>query len=115
MVPVTLYIHIPFTTGPLTPEVDSITFAASRREEMKGQTRLVQVSVRDATSDVLVRQVPDWLECKLMSRNGNKLLLSLKIKDRPPKPFLSTNLHLGQGNGDPSIVPLSVRIFARGG
>lgn len=114
-VPVTLPIFIPFTTGPLTPDADSITFAAARPEELKGQTRLVQVSVRDAKPDVLVRQVPDWLECKIMSQSGNKALLSLQIKDRPPKPFASATLQLSQGSGDTPIVPLPIRVFAAGG
>jgi hypothetical protein len=115
VVPITFYIHIPFTTGPLAPDAESITFAAARPEELKGQTRLVHVSVRDGKSDVLVRQVPDWLECKIVSREGNKVLLSLKIKDRPPKPFVSANLHLAQSSGDPTIVPLPIRVFAAGG
>jgi len=114
-VPVTLYIFIPFRTGPLTPDTDSITFAAARLEELKGQTRLLEISLRDTKSDVVVRQVPDWLECKLTSRNGDKALLSLKIKDRPPKPFVSATLHLAQSSGDPSVFPLPIRVFAAGG
>lgn len=114
-VPINLYIFIPFTTGPLAPDTDAITFAAARLEELKGQTRLVQISLRDSKSDVVVRQIPDWLECKVTSRSGDKVLLSLKIKDRPPKPFVSANLHLAQSSGDPSVVPLPIRVFAAGG
>lgn len=115
MVPITLLIFIPFTSGALTPDTDAITFAAANLEELKGQSRYVKVSVRDANSDVLVRQVPDWLECKIQSRSGNEVLLFLKITDRPPKPFVSVNLHLAQSSGGSSIVLLPIRVFAAGG
>jgi hypothetical protein len=115
MVPLILPIFIPFTTGPLTPDAKTITFAAGRLEDLKGQKRLVNIAVRDANSDVLVRQIPDWLECKILSREGKKVLLSLKITDRPPKSFDSANLRITQGSRDAPMLLLPIRVFAARG
>lgn len=115
IVSVTLPILISFKAGPLTPDADSITFAAVRWEELKGQTRLLQVSLRDTKADILVGAVPEWLECKIVSRKRNKALLSLKIKDKPPRPFLSTNLRLSQSRGDHTALLLPIRVFAARG
>jgi hypothetical protein len=111
-VPLTLPIAIPFTAGPLAPDVDAITFSSGRLEELKGQERLVRVTDRAPGGEIIIQDVPDWLEAKVLSRSANESLLRLRLLKSPPGLFVSRSVTIARARDARSKVVLPVRVFA---
>jgi hypothetical protein len=107
-VSVTLPISVSFVRGSLPVDVRSFVFSAKHASELVGQCRFVSVSNPGLERELACGDVPEWLECKILSRSPKETLMALQISKEPDERVSVRTIKIGI-TGDPeSTVTLPV-------
>jgi hypothetical protein len=69
--------------GGYMPDATSVTFAATMREALVGQERVVRISTPATRKGVAVLGLPDWLTCDQRAEAGNHCRLLFRVVRAP--------------------------------